>query len=192
MRDLKIRGAGNLLGAEQSGHMDNIGYDMYLKYMRESVAELKGKKFKEEKDTTVEIGINAHISSKYVEDAGQKIDIYRRIAMLSNKKEAEELKEELKDRFGSIPKETESLIVISLIKKKAQKMGIESIIERQNGFEIKFFENVSVNVEKLLRDKRMSSVIHILSGKNALLFKTEAKTLRKLIEYLNYLNCIME
>ncbi|MEZ4357460.1 MAG: transcription-repair coupling factor [Eubacteriales bacterium] len=145
LRDLKIRGAGNLLGAEQSGHMNTIGYEMYLKYMKEAVSELKGNPIEIEKETTIEVNLDAHISASYIEDEKQRLEIYKRIASISDMNSAKELKEELADRFGKVIKPVENLIIISLLRLIASKKGIESIIQKRDGFYIKFFYDTQLD-----------------------------------------------
>ena len=119
MRDLEIRGAGNLLGAEQHGHMEAVGYELYCKMLNEAVKEAKGMKQEESFDTTIDIDIDAYIPMGYIPNEVQKLDIYKRIADIQTDEETEEMLEELIDRFGDPPKPVENLLYIAKIKSLA-------------------------------------------------------------------------
>lgn len=131
MRDLELRGAGNILGAQQHGHMESVGYDMYLKLLGEAVSEEKGEINPEKDlDCLIDISVDAHIPEYYVESLTLRLDVYRRIADIRNKEDAEDVKAELRDRFGEIPKSVQGLVDIALVRNKANSMGIYEI--RQN------------------------------------------------------------
>src|SRR5699024_1947824 len=100
MRDLEIRGAGNLLGAEQHGHMEAVGYDLYCKMLEEAVQEEKGEKRQESFETTIDMSLDAFIPDRYIPNEVQKLDIYKRIAGIESREEYEDMLEELMDRFG--------------------------------------------------------------------------------------------
>ena len=104
MRDLEIRGAGNLLGAQQSGHMEAVGYDLYCKMLNEAVKQEKGIGVEESFDTTVDVEMDAFIPPSYIPNETQKLDIYKRIAAIENDSESDEMLDELTDRFGDPPK----------------------------------------------------------------------------------------
>ena len=131
MRDLEIRGAGNLLGAEQSGHMESVGYDMFIKILEQAVLEEKGENLPEITECTVDLKINAFIPEKYIKRPSDRIEMYKKIAAIANTEDADDIKDELLDRFGDIPKETASLINIALIRRRCEKIGIVKIEERQ-------------------------------------------------------------
>lgn len=130
MRDLEIRGAGNLLGAEQSGHMESVGYDMFIKILEQAVLEEKGETPKERTECTVDLNVNAYIPEKYIKRPGDRIEMYKRIAAIETDADADDVRDELLDRFGEYPKETKALINIALIKRKCEKIGIVKIEER--------------------------------------------------------------
>lgn len=133
LRDLEIRGAGNLLGKEQHGHMAKVGYELYLALLEKAIREEKeGKDItsKEEvaKEVKIDINVSAYISDMYIKDPIQKIDMYQKISDIKNEEESMEVVDELLDRFGDIPKETENLIKIVEIRNKARKLGITRIL----------------------------------------------------------------
>jgi transcription-repair coupling factor (superfamily II helicase) len=129
MRDLEIRGAGNLLGMEQHGHIESIGYDLYVKYLGEAVRRLKGEVVDERIDTTVDIKIDGFISDRYIEDEDQKIEIYKKISSVESMDDYRELIDELIDRFGDLPKPVENLMNISYIRALSSKNGIKNILQ---------------------------------------------------------------
>ena len=135
MRDLEIRGAGNLLGAEQHGHMEAVGYDLYCKMLNEAVKEAKGIKQQEEFETTIDLDMDAFIPPRYIPNEYQKLDIYKRIAGIENQEEYEDMLEELMDRFGEPPKSVQNLLAIANLKALAHKVYVREI--KQNGTEVK-------------------------------------------------------
>lgn len=133
MRDLEIRGAGNLIGTEQSGHMITIGYELYVKLVEEAVSLLRGEPpAKEKEDTQVEIKVNAYIPGSYIADEMMKLQMYKKIADIENTKELKEVSEELVDRFGELPTATEELLRISLIRSLSENLGITRVTEVQD------------------------------------------------------------
>lgn len=127
MRDLEIRGAGNVLGAEQSGHMMNVGYDLYLKLLEEAVLEEKGEKPRQRTECAAELAVSANLPEKYVEDAGQRVDLYRRIAAIRTPDDRADLLDEMIDRFGEPPASAVALCDIALLRAKAAEQGILEI-----------------------------------------------------------------
>ncbi len=133
MRDLELRGAGNIMGAQQHGHMESVGYDMYLKLLDEAVSEEKGQpKLSSDLDCLIDISVDAHIPEYYVESLTLRLDVYRRIADIRSNEDSDDVKDELKDRFGEIPKSVIGLIDIALIRNKANSMGIYEIRQMNN------------------------------------------------------------
>ncbi len=133
MRDLEIRGCGNILGAEQHGHMLAIGYDLYVKFLDRAVKELQGSgKIDEEIETTVDLNVDGYIPSTYIENEEQKIEIYKKIAATSNKEDIFDITEEIIDRFGTPPKQVDNLLKISYIKSLCKKLKIKSITQTGN------------------------------------------------------------
>ena len=129
MRDLEIRGAGNLLGAEQSGHMMSVGYDMYLKLLDEAVLEERGEKPKEP-ECTADLNITANVDKEYVSRGEERMDLYRRMAAIRNQEDADDLLDEIIDRYGDPPKGVLNLIDVALLRANARKTGICDIKQK--------------------------------------------------------------
>ena len=150
MRDLQIRGAGNLLGPEQHGHMESVGYDMYLKLLDETVTELKGEHVTNRAlDTTVELRMSAYIDAKYIEDENQRIDMYRSIAAIETAEEILDTQDELIDRYGDIPDETATLIEVAYIKNLAASLGFASIKDKDEAVLFYFSDQSGLPLEKI-------------------------------------------
>ena len=129
MRDLEIRGAGNLLGAEQSGHMMSVGYDMYLKLLDEAVLEERGEKPKEA-DCTADLNVTANVNQDYVSRGEERMDLYRRMAAIRSQDDADDLLDEIIDRYGDPPKGVLNLIDIALLRAEAQRLHIKDIRQK--------------------------------------------------------------
>lgn len=146
MRDLEIRGAGNLLGAQQHGHMEAVGYDLYCKMLNEAVLEAKGIRQEEEDfETVVDINIDAFIPNSYISNEFQKLDIYKRIAGIENDQEYEEMIDELMDRFGEPPRSVQNLLAIANIKASAHKAYLTEIKQRGTEFQMTIFEKAKLD-----------------------------------------------
>lgn len=130
LRDLEIRGAGNLLGAQQHGHMEAVGYDLYMKLLNEAVTEEQGKTLPEKKECTVDIGADAYLSKSYIQFAPQRMDMYKKIARISTEADYEDLIDELCDRFGEPSAPAVDLCRIALIRATASRAGIGKLIEK--------------------------------------------------------------
>ncbi len=149
MRDLEIRGAGNLLGAEQHGHMEAVGYDLYCKMLNEAVKKLKGEKQEESFDTSLEIDIDAYIPAAYIPNEFQKLDIYKRIAGIEDEEESEEMLEELIDRFGDPPRSVENLLWIAKAKAKAHGCYFTEVSQKGEQIRFVFLERAAIDPAKI-------------------------------------------
>lgn len=167
MRDLEIRGAGNLLGMEQSGNMAAVGYDMYCKLLNEAVANIKGERKEEGFETTVDLNVDAYIPDRYIASEYQKFDIYKRIAEISNEEEYDEMYSELLDRFGNLPKLVENLMDVASLKALAHHAYITEILQRERYIKVTMYEKAKINVDKI------PELIKMYNGR--LSFKAEAK-----------------
>ena len=145
MRDLEIRGAGNLLGAEQHGHMEAVGYDLYCKMLNEAVKEAKGIPQQEEFETTIDLNVDAYIPGTYIPNEFQKLDIYKRIAGIENQEEYEDMLEELMDRFGEPPKAVQNLLAIAALKAMAHRLYITEVKQMGEEFRLTMHERAQVN-----------------------------------------------
>ncbi len=130
MRDLEIRGAGNLLGAEQSGHLIDVGYDMYLKLLEEAVLEEKGEKPVNRASSTADLAVTANIPESYVASSEQRMDLYRRIALIRSEADADDVLDELIDRFGEPPDAVTALVRVALLRGEAGRAGITDISQK--------------------------------------------------------------
>jgi transcription-repair coupling factor (superfamily II helicase) len=137
MRDLEIRGAGDLLGAHQSGNMLGVGYDLYLKLLEEAVLEERGEKPLRTEDVSATLSISANIPPWFVPSAEQRMDLYRRIARVRTQQEGDDIIDELVDRYGDVPRETANLVQVALLRSAAAQCDITEI--RQKGLQITFF-----------------------------------------------------
>lgn len=193
MRDLEIRGAGNLLGTEQHGHIEAIGYDLYVKYLQEAIKKLKGEKVEEQIDTTIDIKVDGYISDKYIEDEEQKIEVYKKIASITSLDEYGELVDELIDRFGDIPDEVHNLMDISYIRYLGSKNNIKDIhqIDKEIVLEFKSIENISLELLKELSDQYGRRLTFDLSKEPAFKFRWKDNILdelKSLVEKINSFN----
>lgn len=137
MRDLEIRGAGNILGGEQHGNMEAVGYDMYIRLLNEAVNEENGKPSEKEYECTVDLNISAHIPERYIESLPARLGIYKRIAAIENDEQKSDVLDELIDRFGEPPKAVLGLIDIAMLRSKAANKGIYEISEEGSSFILK-------------------------------------------------------
>ncbi|MBH1942128.1 transcription-repair coupling factor [Mobilitalea sibirica] len=150
MRDLEIRGAGNLLGAQQSGHMEAVGYDLYCKMLTEAVKSMKGEYSEEETfETTVDMDMDAFIPATYIRNEVQKLDIYKRIAEIENEEELMDMQEELLDRFGDLPGAVNNLLNIALIKSICHSVYITNLIHKENEVKLIMYPKAKISIEKI-------------------------------------------
>ncbi|MBQ7129176.1 MAG: transcription-repair coupling factor, partial [Clostridia bacterium] len=161
MRDLEIRGAGNILGAKQHGHMDSVGYDMYVKLLSKAIKEEKGEitpSDEVENECLIDLHIVAHIPEKYIESLSARLQIYRRIAEIKTNEDKEDVIDELIDRFGEPPKAVMGLIEIALLRNKASEFGILEISDR-NGNMVIYFKDFSLEKIKPLMQKMKQRIL---------------------------------
>ncbi len=149
MRDLEIRGTGNLLGAQQSGHMEAVGYDLYCKMLNDAVRHAKGITAAEDFETSIDIDIDAYIPPSYIPNEYQKLDIYKRVAGIETQEEAEEMMEELLDRFGDPPQSACNLLKIAQLKAKAHRVYMKEITQKGRSLRILMHEHAEIETAKI-------------------------------------------
>ena len=151
MRDLQIRGAGDILGPQQHGHMEEVGYEMYSKLVSEAVAEVKGYKKPEEiEQAAVEIPIDAYIPKTYIENEEWRLDIYKKIAQIESTDDCLDVEDELLDRFGDIPKQAINLINVSVVRALATKCYIKKVTVKSDAVILQFADNAPYDAQKLI------------------------------------------
>ena len=192
MRDLELRGAGNMLGAEQHGHLDAVGYDLYIKLLNEAVLEEKGEKLEEKPDCLVNLNFDAFIPEKYVSFSSQRMGLYKRIALIENEYDRLDIMDEMIDRYGDMPKPAENLLMIALIRANALKCKITSISQEGSEFrvvpahiDIDIWSEVEENFDGKMKIILSSKpYISIRPNKNADALKSLNRALEKYVEIL--------
>jgi transcription-repair coupling factor (superfamily II helicase) len=148
--DLELRGAGNILGGEQHGHIGAVGFDMYIKLLEETVHELKGEEAPLQVHSTLNLGLDIRIPSEYISDEHQRLRAYKRIADASSRESAAEALAELADRYGPAPEAVKNLLKFSALKGSAQKLGIEAIDRRAGVLNVKFHKEAHIDPTRLM------------------------------------------
>jgi transcription-repair coupling factor (superfamily II helicase) len=163
MRDLEIRGAGNLLGAQQHGHMEAVGYDLYCKMLNEAVKEQKGEVTTPAFDTSLDIQVDAFIPQSYIPNEYQKLDIYKRIAGVTTAEERDEMMDELIDRFGEPPKSVQNLLAIAREKALAHRVYVTEITQKGDVLRFVLYDQAPVEPLQIpaLVEKFQGAVIFV-------------------------------
>ncbi|MBC7327479.1 transcription-repair coupling factor [bacterium] len=186
LRDLEIRGAGNILGPQQHGHIQAVGFDMYISLLQEAIAELRGTKLEEE-DTSlpsVDLPVTVFIPDEYILSPAIRLDFYKRIANCRNEEELRDLEEEMKDRFGELPAETRNLFRVMYLRILAKKAGLNSIIHRRGKVYMTFSKKIDKKKLRKLGGGRVAEEKIILDVRGLAeqkLLKYLENTLSKLI-----------
>ncbi|MFV0519710.1 MAG: transcription-repair coupling factor [Lachnospirales bacterium] len=190
MRDLEIRGAGTLLGEQQSGHLETVGYEMYCSLLEQAIQELKGESVAEEITTVIELQTSAYIPEYYIQDELQKIEIYKKIALLRTEEDEIDLEDELIDRFGDIPKETTQLINIALTKVYLNNLGIISLLQNGQYVHITCNQNAKLSLPSIDDiNKKDFGRIKLTLGKNPLIiYKIKGDYKKKGYDILGEIN----
>jgi len=190
MRDLEIRGAGNILGPEQHGHIESVGYDMYCRLLDEAIRELKGElPVEKELEVNIDLNVDAYIDDKYIDKEMQKIEMYKKIASIQDEQDVIDIKDELIDRYGDLPKQVENLISIAHIKALASKSGITSITEKKDAIIFQFKDEKSINIEVIgkLAAKYKRQILFNAGNNPYLMYKITETNKEKLLENIKIL-----
>ena len=147
--DLELRGAGNILGGQQSGHLDALGFDLYTKMLERTIAEIKGDEISDEVSVSINLGIDVSIPKDYIAEASQRLRTYKRISSAESEDALMQIHAEIEDRYGRIPPSVESLFEYGRLRKLAEEMNIVSIDKTREGFAVKLSQNAKVAPEKL-------------------------------------------
>jgi len=195
MRDLEIRGCGNILGAEQHGHMLAIGYDLYVKFLDRAVKELQGNiAVEEDFETSVDLSVDGYIPSTYIENEEQKIEIYKKIAATTCKEDIFDITEEIIDRFGNPPKEVDNLLKISYIKSLCKILHVKSITQTGNiiNLEMNSGNDLNQNLIGFLIDNYNAKIKFDVSKEPVIKYKLDSleqiKILQEIEKFFEILN----
>ena len=180
MRDLEIRGAGELLGEEQSGHIAAVGFEMYLSMLQEAAAELQGQEPKTEQMTRVEVGIDAHVPQSFIGYEAARVDLHRRVASAADGAELAELRQELQDRFGEIPEPVDNLIFLGEVRTTLQALGADSLSVRHNKLEVTGLM-LPPGSRELLRERDRRYVYASLQGHLTLGLRGDDRSFRQVV-----------
>ncbi|HVQ37029.1 MAG TPA: transcription-repair coupling factor [Pyrinomonadaceae bacterium] len=147
--DLELRGAGNLLGGQQSGHMDALGFDLYTQMLERTVAELRGEVVEDEISVSINLGVDVAIPEDYISDMGQRLRTYKRVSSARDEETLSSIREETLDRYGRLPGSVEQLFGYALLRRLAEEIGVLSIDKTTDGVAIKFSEKAHISPDKL-------------------------------------------
>lgn len=191
MRDLELRGAGNILGECQSGHVETIGYELYVRMLEESIREVKGEKLNLKEQTQIELSVDAYIPSNYITDNNQKIDMYNKIARIESRDDLNEIFEELIDRFGDVPKVVVNVMNVSYLKSISTKLNFSKISEKNKSVVFKFDKDDKTILELVskLEDSLFAKLEFNLNEDAKLIFNYDKN---KLVESINLLEKFLE
>ncbi len=148
--DLELRGAGNILGGQQSGHLDALGFDLYTKMLERTIAELRGEEIADETSVSINLGVDVSIPKDYIVEASQRLRTYKRISSAESDESLSQIHAEIEDRYGRVPESVNSLFEYGRLRKIAERMGIVSVDRAGSSLAIKLSENARVDPEKLL------------------------------------------
>ncbi|MDQ3283905.1 MAG: DEAD/DEAH box helicase, partial [Acidobacteriota bacterium] len=149
-RDLEIRGAGNILGGEQSGQIAAVGFEMYTKLLEETIREMKGERIEEEVETSMNLGVDIYIPRDYIGDENLRMTFYKKIASASTEERLTDIRNEMRDRFGALPANVENLFQFVRVKWFAQKLGVVSIVRDGARVVLKLTQSAKIDPNKLL------------------------------------------
>jgi len=147
--DLELRGAGNFLGGQQSGHMDALGFDLYTQMLERTVAELRGEQVEDETSVTLNLGVDVAIPEEYISDMGQRLRTYKRVSSARDDQTVTSIRNETEDRYGRIPASVGRLFDYASLRRLAEEVGVLSVDKTAEGAAVKFSEKARISPEKL-------------------------------------------
>jgi transcription-repair coupling factor (superfamily II helicase) len=147
--DLELRGAGNFLGGQQSGHMDALGFDLYTQMLERTVAELRGEQVEDETSVSINLGVNVAIPDDYIQDMGQRLRTYKRVSSARDEETLDGIRAETEDRYGRLVPPVEQLFAYARLRRIAEEVGVVSIDKTADGIAIKFSEKARISLQKL-------------------------------------------
>ncbi len=193
MKDLEIRGAGNLLGERQSGHMSAVGYDLYCKMLNEAVKKLKGETVEEEFETAVDMEVNAYIPSTYIKNEVLKLDMYKRIAAIETEDDVSDMQDELIDRFGELPQPVNILLYVSYIRSLANGVYVTDLKQKGNSLELKMLPTAKIDVNRLPEYiKEQKGKCRLVTGKEPVFVYSLAPGKKDADELVNEVEAILK
>jgi transcription-repair coupling factor (superfamily II helicase) len=175
LNDLQIRGAGNILGASQSGHIAAVGYEMYVRLMEKAVAELKGESVREPVEPEIHLNFAAHLPAAYITNNNQRLTIYKRLATATTESALADMEEELRDRYGPLPSEASHLFVLLHLKLVLRRLWIRRLDGMNGKFVLTFAEDPEINLDKLTMVVSAESERLRLSPDNRLHFRSSSQ-----------------
>lgn len=190
MRDLEIRGAGNLLGPEQHGHMEAVGYEMYCRLLEEAVGELRGEPVRNDMDeVTIDINVSAYIDNSYIGDELQRIEVYKKIASIHGEDDVIDIKDELIDRYGDIPEAVENLIEVARIKTLARDAKITSVTHKNGNVILQFKEPGAANFQVISRlvGKYGNQILFTASGSPYISYRAGGQTGAQVLKNIKFI-----
>jgi len=149
--DLELRGAGNILGGQQSGHLDALGFDLYTKMLERTIAELRGDEIADEISVSINLGVDVSIPKEYISEAGQRLRYYKRISSAGDHGSLDQIRAEIEDRYGRLPRSVDDLLLYGRLRRKAESMAIVSVDKSGDQVAIKLGESARVAPERLMQ-----------------------------------------
>ncbi|KAB2953037.1 transcription-repair coupling factor [Heliorestis acidaminivorans] len=192
MRDLEIRGVGNLLGPEQHGQMASVGFDLYCRLLEESIQELRGEKKEEEPEVFLELKVDAFIPDNYVSDSASKVQIYKRLLAMKTLEELDSLEDELIDRYGDLPDPVHNLVLLSKVKVRGNKVAVTSIQQSKDELAIRFLPHARLGGSAIMEVLKLERKVNFSNGGYEMIVKTTAMTGREILKYLEKLLDVLQ
>ena len=189
LKDLEIRGVGSLLGGEQSGHMVTIGYELYNRLLEQAIKEEAGEVVISDIETLIDIKVSAYIRDTFIQNQDQRMDMYKKIAHISDQKDFYDIQEEIEDRYGDIPKPTQTLLKIALLKGIANRLRVSSILQKNTDLVVTFLPDAPINFDKIQQALSAYPMLRFTNGVNPFLTykgeksitETDIETLREIL-----------